>query len=139
MSVFKRRLGQYVSIHDEAWIVFDELERQEQVYLPGDELISAGDETRRIFILNEGWAIRYRLLEDGRRQIVNFMLPGDVFDLQSLADLKADHSVTTIVDRERLARLSLFDMDYLHLKKLNLLRKDGKNGIQEISSGVNAD
>lgn len=258
MSVFKRRLGQYVSIHDEAWIIFDELERQEQVYLPGDELITAGDETRRVFILNEGWAIRYRLLEDGRRQIVNFMLPGDVFDLQSLADLKADHSVTaithcnvsvipsgifvemlkdssrlasafwwsavqeesilreqivrigrrsarerighlllelhrryigatglevekltvpltradiadalgltpvhvsrtmsamrrsglisegrggeiTIVDRERLARLSLFDMDYLHLKKLNLLRKDGKNGIQEISSGVNAD
>lgn len=258
MKVFKRRLGQYVSIDSDAWVAFDELERQEQSFLPGDDLITAGDETRRVFILSEGWAIRYRLLEDGRRQIVNFMLPGDVFDLQSLADLKADHSVTaithckaavipsaifvemlkksawlasafwwsavqeesilreqivrigrrsarerighlllelhrrfigatgievdkltvpltradiadslgltpvhvsrtmsamrrsglisegrggeiTILDRDRLARLSLFDMDYLHLKKLNLLQQDGISRSRETSSGINAD
>lgn len=96
MGVFKRRLGQYVTISDEAWTEFDALERQEQHFLPGDDLVHAGDEIRNVFIIQEGWAIRYRLLEDGRRQIVNFMLPGDVFDLQSLADLKADHSVTAI-------------------------------------------
>lgn len=96
MSVFKRRLSQYVTISDEAWTAFDMLERQEQTFDPGSDIIIAGDEIRHVFIVLEGWALRYRLLEDGRRQIVNFMLPGDIFDLQSLADLKADHSVTAI-------------------------------------------
>jgi CRP-like cAMP-binding protein len=98
MTVFKRRLGQYVSVNDDAWSSFDELERQEQVFEPGDDLVTEGDEINNVYILYEGWAIRYRLLEDGRRQIVNFMLPGDVFDLQSLADLRADHSVTAITN-----------------------------------------
>lgn len=96
MSVFKRRLGQYVTLNDDAWLDFDALERQEQSFQPGDDMVRAGDEIRHVFILLEGWAIRYRLLEDGRRQIVNFMLPGDIFDLQALSDLKADHSVTAI-------------------------------------------
>lgn len=98
MSVFKKRLGQYVTLGDDDWTPFDELETTEQVFLPGDDLVEAGEEIRNVFIVLEGWAIRYRLLEDGRRQIVNFMLPGDVFDLQSLADLKADHSLTAITE-----------------------------------------
>jgi len=32
----------------------------------------------RIMILTEGWACRYRLLPDGRRQIAMLLLPGDV-------------------------------------------------------------
>lgn len=98
MSVFKKRLGQYVSLGEDDWLPFDKLDHHEQVYLAGDDIVQAGDEIRQVFIVMEGWAIRYRLLEDGRRQIVNFMLPGDVFDLQSLADLKADHSLTAITE-----------------------------------------
>ena len=98
MSVFKRRLAQYAQLGEDAWSLFYELDQQEEVYRAGEDLIQAGEETNRVFILQSGWAIRYRLLEDGRRQIVNFMLPGDVFDLQALADLEADHSVTAITD-----------------------------------------
>ncbi|MEQ8556906.1 MAG: Crp/Fnr family transcriptional regulator [Henriciella sp.] len=98
MSVFKRRLGQYAQLGDDVWTVFDELERQDHVFEPDEDIIQAGDRASKVFILQSGWAIRYRLLEDGRRQIVNFMLPGDVFDLQALGDLKADHSVTTVTE-----------------------------------------
>lgn len=96
MSVFKRRLAQYVQLGDDVWTIFDELDRRDEVFEAGDDLITSGDAAREVFVLQSGWAIRYRLLEDGRRQIVNFMLPGDVFDLQALADLKADHTVTAI-------------------------------------------
>lgn len=98
MTVFKRRLSQYVQLGNEAWSIFDELDRQDQAFEAGEDLVSAGDTANEVFILQEGWALRYRLLEDGRRQIVNFMLPGDVFDLQALADLQADHSVTAVTD-----------------------------------------
>ncbi len=96
--MFKRRLAQYVQLENDAWTVFDTLERQDTVYEAGKDLIRAGEPAQQVFILQSGWALRYRLLEDGRRQIVNFMLPGDVFDLQALADLTADHSVTAVTE-----------------------------------------
>ncbi|NRD88835.1 Crp/Fnr family transcriptional regulator [Sphingopyxis sp. BSNA05] len=49
-----------------------------------------------VLIVKEGWAIRYKTLEDGRRQILNILLPGDFFDLQVLVAAEADHSVKTV-------------------------------------------
>ncbi len=48
---------------------------------PGESLFLQGDEIRCIFMLREGWAFRYQCLEDGRRQIVDFVLPGDVLGI----------------------------------------------------------
>jgi len=36
----------------------------------------------RLYTLYSGWAFRYRTLGDGRRQILNFLLPGDFIGLQ---------------------------------------------------------
>src|SRR5215831_7344451 len=43
----------------------------------GIDIITAGNAYRSIFILNRGMAIRYKVLHDGRRQILNLVLPGD--------------------------------------------------------------
>ncbi|GGB62262.1 Crp/Fnr family transcriptional regulator [Henriciella pelagia] len=98
MQVFRNKLSQYVRLADDAWLPIKELDQRTETFEAGEDLIVAGQDANEIFILQTGWALRYRLLEDGRRQIVNFMLPGDVFDLQSLADLQADHTVTAITD-----------------------------------------
>lgn len=42
------------------------------------DVFSEGDSIRDLIFLREGWACRYRLLDDGRRHIVNFLLPGDI-------------------------------------------------------------
>jgi len=47
----------------------------------GESLFLQGDEVRSICILRDGWAFRYQCLEDGRRQIVDFVLPGDVLGI----------------------------------------------------------
>jgi CRP-like cAMP-binding protein len=49
----------------------------------GESLFMQGDEVRSICILQSGWAFRYQCLEDGRRQIVDFVLPGDVLGIDS--------------------------------------------------------
>jgi CRP/FNR family transcriptional regulator len=36
----------------------------------------------KLFTLYSGWAFRYKTLSDGRRQILNFLLPGDFIGLQ---------------------------------------------------------
>jgi CRP-like cAMP-binding protein len=53
---------------------------QRRSLLPGHREILPGGEARRgRHILLRGWAYRVRLLADGRRQILGFLLPGDLF------------------------------------------------------------
>ncbi|MDW6025947.1 Crp/Fnr family transcriptional regulator [Mesorhizobium sp. BAC0120] len=42
------------------------------------ELVVEGSEFRKLCFVREGYAIRYRLLRSGKRQILNVILPGDV-------------------------------------------------------------
>jgi len=44
----------------------------------GNDIVSAGHTYRCFYILNRGMAIRYKVLHDGRRQILNLILPGDL-------------------------------------------------------------
>jgi len=62
----------------------------------GEELASEGDrsDTTRLFL--SGWACRYKMLEDGRRQIVNFILPGDTCDAFMYLFSIMDHSIATL-------------------------------------------
>lgn len=52
--------------------------RKEPVIAKGRRWIGEGVENRKAFVIADGWAIRYKLLEDGRRQIINFLVPGDI-------------------------------------------------------------
>lgn len=52
-----------------------------QTHRPGARLISEGDPLDRPKLIRSGWACRVRYLSDGRRQILNYYLPGDVMGL----------------------------------------------------------
>jgi CRP-like cAMP-binding protein len=64
------------------------------------ELIRIGEPIRDIVVLQDGWAIRHRSLSDGRRQIINFNLPGDVVGLEGNFLRFADYSLTTLTAAE---------------------------------------
>ena len=59
----------------------------------GEDLITEGDRPATVHMILSGWAYRYKTLQDGRRQIVNFALPGETCDahLYLLSDM--DHSI----------------------------------------------
>ena len=48
----------------------------------GTTIISEQHPQSKLFTLYAGWAFRYKTLSDGRRQILNFLLPGDFIGLQ---------------------------------------------------------
>jgi CRP-like cAMP-binding protein len=48
-----------------------------RTFRPGQEIVSEGRRCNSVFLILEGFAIRYRILRDGQRQILNFLLPGD--------------------------------------------------------------
>ena len=47
---------------------------------PGEDLIAEGDPVDSVRVVLSGWLFRHKTLEDGRRQIVNFVLPGESCD-----------------------------------------------------------
>lgn len=83
---------------------FDDQDRERLLSLGGkvrqfdanSEVVCAGQQMDAVLVMRDGWAARYKELEDGRRQILNILLPGDIFDLQVLVAAEADHSVLTI-------------------------------------------
>lgn len=60
------------------------------------DIVHEGDEPRSVHLVCEGWAYRYKMLADGRRQIVAFFLPGDICDLNMPLLARQDHSIGTI-------------------------------------------
>ena len=67
-----------------------------RVLPPGAEICIEGEPSTEIFTLVDGWAFRYKLLHDGRRQILGFCLPGDFFGLGSEGEEGHDHSIESI-------------------------------------------
>jgi CRP-like cAMP-binding protein len=43
-------------------------------------IIAEGDEPNLVNVVLQGWACRYKMLPDGRRQIISLLLPGDMCD-----------------------------------------------------------
>jgi CRP-like cAMP-binding protein len=59
------------------------------------DLVRTGECPRFVHVLLDGWAFRYVDIEDGRRQILGILLPGDVCDLSSFILKRLDHSIAT--------------------------------------------
>lgn len=63
---------------------------------PRRDLFRAGDRPRSGFLMIEGWALRYKSLADGRRQVTALLLPGDVFDLHTYLAEEVDDTVSAV-------------------------------------------
>lgn len=61
------------------------------------DIVRDKDRPSQCCLLLEGFACRYKLLDDGRRQILSFHIPGDIPDLRSLHLPVMDHSIGTLV------------------------------------------
>jgi len=57
------------------------------------DIVREGETPQHVKLIVDGWAIRYKMLPDGRRQIVSFLLPGDLCDLNVFLLDTMDHSI----------------------------------------------
>ena len=76
----------------------------------GGKLIQEQMPSGKLFTLYSGWAFRYKTLTDGRRQILNFLLPGDFLGLQQEFSDNAMHGIEAVTD----VSLCVFPRDGLH-------------------------
>jgi CRP-like cAMP-binding protein len=89
-----RKLGQFtrLSVDDKRVLERAAGERVRQIGAHED-ILREGEKPRAINLVLSGWAYRYKTLEDGRRQIIAFFLPGDLCDLNVYVLREMDHSV----------------------------------------------
>ncbi|RYG79263.1 MAG: Crp/Fnr family transcriptional regulator [Alphaproteobacteria bacterium] len=67
-----------------------------QQYAAKHDLIREGDRPGPVFIVLEGWVCRYKILPNGSRQILAYLMPGDSCDLHIGLLAEMDHSIQTI-------------------------------------------
>ena len=97
-SPLLRKIEAVVSLQPEEREFIQGLEKDRRPVAARADLVKQGEKYPGVGILHEGWAIRYKTLSDGRRQIVNFLLPGDTFGLFANLFEISDHSVATLTD-----------------------------------------
>lgn len=83
------------------WQKFGESDREAVLALPhsvkslgsNNYIVREGDYAAHSCVLLSGFAIRHKIVADGRRQIVSIHMKGDIVDLQNSLLGRADHSV----------------------------------------------
>lgn len=62
----------------------------------GISFLHEGSRSEYLYTVLKGWAFRYKMLEDGRRQILNYALPGNLIGLQGALMKEMEHSVEAL-------------------------------------------
>jgi CRP-like cAMP-binding protein len=109
-----RKLDQFVPLSADDAGVLRDLAAGSRTVRRRHDLVTEGKKYRSVFLVTDGILMRYRILRDGRRQIVNLVIPGDFAGVPGCFFDGALYSVKALTDAQiamiPLARLfALFD------------------------------
>lgn len=62
----------------------------------GATVLVEGAHSAHLYTVLAGWGFRYKSLEDGRRQILNYVMPGDLIGLQGTIVGEMQHTIETL-------------------------------------------
>jgi CRP-like cAMP-binding protein len=96
-SLLSRKLEQFVPLSLDDRNAIEQIIRHKVIQVPAQtDLICEGDEPTHVRLILDGWACRYKMLDDGRRQIMAIFLPGDMCDFNVFILRKMDHSIMAL-------------------------------------------
>jgi CRP-like cAMP-binding protein len=76
-----RRMSKLAELSPRERALIESIAQRREDVPAGTELIREGEALNSPRLLMAGWACRFRTLPDGRRQIFEFILPGDIYGL----------------------------------------------------------
>jgi len=72
------------------------MQQDHVIVAAGEDIVSQGERSRNLYSVCCGWAVRYQMLRDGSRQILDVVLPGDPVALASVMLGASMHSVQAL-------------------------------------------
>lgn len=90
------KLNSYIALSDEERAFLSGLDSGTTRLPARADIVRQGERYGEARVVRDGWAIRHKTLPDGRRQVVNFVLPGDIVGIYCNLFETADHSVTAL-------------------------------------------
>jgi CRP-like cAMP-binding protein len=100
-----RKLQNFVRLSAEETAALRALaETRARIVQPRADVVLEGESPSGVFLMLDGFACRYRMLDDGRRQIVGLFLPGDFCNAHVFILKRMDHSVAMLT-RGRMAEI----------------------------------
>lgn len=95
-----RKLSSFADFSTEDKAALDALCSSRRSYDKHTTLIKEGDRPESVFLLLDGWAYRYKILPDGTRQVLAFLIPGDLCDINIFILKEMDHTIGLLSDAE---------------------------------------
>lgn len=92
------KLEQFVCFTADEILALDRLTNTAKFLLAGQDLIREGERPEQISLIVSGMACRYKLLADGRRQILALLIPGDLCEVEFGRFSWPDHSIALLGD-----------------------------------------
>ncbi|SDE55555.1 Crp/Fnr family transcriptional regulator [Belnapia rosea] len=97
-SPFVMKLEQFRRFSDEDRRLLSELtSKRQQQYGAREDIVREGEHSPDIHVVISGLACRYKILQDGRRQIMAFLVAGDPCDSEIFILKEMDHSIGTLM------------------------------------------
>ena len=112
-NVLTRKLEKFAPLSTEDRSLLDEIIRPTRTVPADNDLIREGQSSNEVRLILKGFACRYKMLPNGRRQIVAYLIPGDFCDLNAFILEAMDHNIGTLsectvvnIPRQRIIELT---------------------------------
>lgn len=96
VNLLTRKLEGFGPLPEADKHVLDAVIHEVRAVEPRVDLIREGEAPSEVHLILEGFACRYKMLPNGTRQIVAYLVPGDFCDLHVFILRKMDHSIATL-------------------------------------------
>lgn len=91
-----RKLEQFTKLSRDDRQALEDAASKKRTFPEHSDIIREGDNPAYVNLILEGWACRYKQLDDGRRQILAFFVPGDLCDTHIYILREMDHSIAAL-------------------------------------------
>lgn len=130
ISAISRNLGNFVELDEDDLLAIGSCSPNPQRVRANQILFHERNRCDHIVMVVEGFACRYKILPNGRRQIFGYMIPGDLCDINFLVSDVSDHGVAAVGD-SLIAKISIQQFAELAQNRPNIHRAVSLAGLRE--------
>lgn len=96
LSPWGKRLANFAALTHDDLRILEHIGTSSRQFPTREGLINVGDPADRVLVVLDGLACEFKLLPDGRRQILGYLFPGDMTDPRQLLETRWDHSLCVL-------------------------------------------